>query len=172
MAKQADEKGLVMAEEWQTFGEKLLNQVDPNGAFLNAEQRAAVLRIENSEDLKVMLYADLSDAHPLNIETAERVFGSLMRSFRLPQVLLTWRMFLLIQCQNCIDDMTKLMADKTLSGEERVNAGKARRDAIKDMDILIERATKLAEVVGGLKVPKVKPMVEKRPKNAPPSLDG
>lgn len=153
------------------FGEQLIEDIDPEGVLLDDEQRAKIRKIENAEALKSLIYADLGETMNPDIETAEKVFGKLlMRKFELPPLIMTWRFYTIVQCQLCIEDTKALMKDKTLTGTEKINAGRLRNEAIKCLNILLSNATALAKLVCVMKVPKEKSEPAKTPKNVAPRL--
>ena len=116
-----------------------------------------------------MLYQNLGDIVNVDVATAEKVFGKLlMRKFELPQILMTWHFITITECRNCIEDCTKLMNDKSLTGTERVNAGKLRLESNRALNRMILNAQKLAKIVGALTIYRGKPDVVKRPKNDAP----
>jgi len=156
-----------------TFGEALISDLDPEGGILTDDQRAKILQIPDVEALKSILYADLGDLMNADISTAEKVFGKfLMSKFEIPPILMTLRFSTIAECQSCIQDHTLLMRDKTLTGAERVNAGKARTEAIKAQNTLLMNLQGLARVVGALKMPPVESKQTKKPKNDAPEFGG
>lgn len=157
-----------------TFGEKLLAEVDPDRTLLDVNQRSAIKDLKNEEDLKKLCYADLSDAKNPDISKASAVFGNfLMRKIEIPNIITAWRFYAIWQTQLCIADMTEQMKDKTLTGTERVNAGRARAEAIKTLNMLIENMTRLAKYVGAMKLQRdrSKKPEFKKPKNDAPKFD-
>ena len=176
MAGQAYEKimdeTLIQPTYKPTFGEALLDDVDPLRGVLRPEQRAVIMKIEDADALKAMLYQNLGDIVNVDVATAEKVFGKLlMRKFELPQILMTWHFITITECRNCIEDCTKLMNDKSLTGTERVNAGKLRLESNRALNRMILNAQKLAKTVGALTIYRGKPDVIKKPKNDAPSFD-
>lgn len=157
-----------------TFGQQLVKDIDPDGVLLEVEKRAQIETIQDSNALQTMLYADLGSPLTPDIATAQLVFGDLLlRQFEIPQILLTWQMFSLNQCQLTIDAMAEQMKDKTLSGAERVSAGRARLEAVRTMNSLLTNLRTLAKAIGILKKTRdrSKKGVLKIPKNDAPKFD-
>ena len=185
MAKQPDATEMVaearpegFVSDWRkvkqpTFGESLLADIDPTNSYLLPDQRAAIMRIEDVEALKAMLYADLGDPINVDIATASKIFGTLLnRKSEIPNILMAWHFLTIIECRNCIEDHTILMNDKTLPGAERVKAGKLRLEANRSLNRMIMNAQRLAKTVGSLTIYRGRADVDKKPKNVAPEFGG
>lgn len=157
-----------------SFGQKLLNEIDPESKLFDFEQRCSIRDLTCEEDLQKLCYADLSDVSNPDIHKVSAIFGNLLtRKIELPGIITAWRFYSIIQIQSCIADMTEQMKDKALTGADRVNAGKARSEAIKTLSQLIENMVRLAKYVGAMKVQRdrSKKPEPKTAKNDAPKFD-
>ena len=97
-----------------TYGHRLLNEVDPERDTLLPEQQRRILAIDTEETLRRLLYQDLSSTLTPDILTTEKVFGALLsRELEVPQIIMSYRFYTLIQCMMTIDDGRKLVFDRS-----------------------------------------------------------
>jgi len=183
MAVPPDAKKVVPLKKWPLpplkvpedaqpteFGLDLLKQIDPEQRILNHDQTFYIARIPDEEALRKIIYADLGDAVNVDIPTAHHVFGALMRKIEIPQILMTWRLYTIVQCQNAIADGEKMMNDKSLPIEQRVRAYNLRLGSLKTLNYIILKAQLLAKTIGALKMPRTKSRPVHVPKHSAPTL--
>ena len=152
------------------FGIALAKDIDPDNKVLSPEFRHEIERIESAEKLQELIYTNLGDTMAFNHENAARIFGNILsKKIEVPAMLMAWRFFQIIQCQEAIKLNTELANDPTIKSKDRVAAGKMVLEALKHLDRLINNLSKVAEKLGLLK-PKEKEPPVKIPRNRPPEF--
>ena len=168
-----DETEIEETGESHEFGRALLKTIDPHDYYYNKEQRAKIRAIADKETLRKFIYQDLSSVTEPDVDTAHRVFGSLIsQENELAGLLMSWEFYAIFQVQRCIEDSDKILARVNSKIESKVNAINAKTNACKVLKDLIQNARMIAKM-GKKQVRKPEPVKRlAMPKNGAPTLGG
>lgn len=156
-----------------SFGQKLLDEVDPERNVLPEEMQKRILTVPNDEALMDFLHFNLgSNALTPDLEAASKVFGRLAETpILIPNMLAVWRIYTIAQCLRIIHEQQIMLKEGGMTREERITCHKSSVEAIKALAVLVEKATTYFKQQKLLAVPK-KDRSKKKPvitptKNAP-----
>jgi len=156
------------------LGQRIVDDLDPHAELLTKEQRQKILAVTSHEDMMRLLYAELGDGVNIDIPTATKYFGPLLESkLEIPKMLFAWRFSCLAQTLNAVDEGVRLSNDKSLTGQERIQAYGAMVEACKAQGQMVDRLQRLARAVGALEFAKKsrkKVKIFAKPLRAAPSL--
>jgi len=154
-----------------SFGEKLLQELDPERGILSADQHQHILAVTNGNEIARLLEIDLADSMNPDLQHAYDVFSQLeSRKIAIPRLMMCLNFYTIAQCMLCIEDNHLLVKDKKLTSADRISAHKCCVEAVTRLKQLVEQTRKMADGYMEEKQAEQKP-VRKAASGVAPSLD-
>lgn len=153
-----------------TFGERLLDECDPEREILTLEQHKQICALQDGDAVAALLHNDFGSYKLPNLTKAAEVFGALAADgISVPRLILVLRFQTVAQLLMVIDDARKLHKDVKYTKAERLDGLKCAKEASMEMAKIVGIIEKAAIKMGYIEkdlpasLPIVMPETEKVP---------
>jgi hypothetical protein len=133
------------AEPPKPFGRQVLDQIDPEGTILTADQHATILSYSGPEQISRLLTAQLGDAMNPDLKLAHDVLGDLdTAGLSIPQMVMAVRFHTIAQLMIVISDSRAIARERGLTKTERLDAARCEMQACAEITRVVNHITHLA----------------------------
>lgn len=128
-----------------TFGERLLDECDPERTILSFEQHRKICALQDADAVAALLSSDFGNAKQPDLAKASEVFGILAaHELNVPHVILVLRFQTVAQLLDVWADARAIYKDQRYTREERLDALKCAKEAAVEKNKVVNLIERMA----------------------------